>query len=36
MTGILESWSIQLRNGTKMPPQLKSYFFYLVTSIVYD
>ncbi len=27
MTGILESWSLQLRNDTKMLPQLKSFFF---------
>jgi hypothetical protein len=34
MAGILESWSLQLRNDTKMSPQLKSFFF-IVTSIVY-
>jgi hypothetical protein len=28
MTGILESWSHQLRNDTKMLSQLKSYFFF--------
>ncbi len=31
----LESWSLQLRNDTKMSPQLKIFFF-IVTSIVYD
>jgi hypothetical protein len=30
----LESWSLQLRNDTKMLPQLKSFFF-IVTSIVH-
>ncbi len=34
MTGNLESWSRQLRNDTKMSPQLKSSFL-VVTSIVY-
>jgi hypothetical protein len=24
---LLESWSLQLRNDTKMSPQLKSFFF---------
>ncbi len=24
----MESWSLQLRNGTKMSPQLKSFFFF--------
>jgi hypothetical protein len=28
MTGFLESWSLQLRNDTKMSPQLKSFFFF--------
>ncbi len=30
----LESWSLQLRNDTKMSPQLKSFLF-IITSIVY-
>ncbi len=30
----MESWSLQLRNDTKMSPQLNSLFF-IVTSIVY-
>jgi hypothetical protein len=34
MTAFLESWSLQLRNDTKMVPQLKSLFF-IVTSIIY-
>ncbi len=31
---ILESWSLQLRNDTKMAPQFKVFFF-IVTSLVY-
>ncbi len=28
MAAFLESWSLQLRNDTKMSPQLKSFFFF--------
>ncbi len=35
MTAILEPWSHQLRNDTKMSPQLKRFLLFIVTSIVY-
>jgi hypothetical protein len=31
----LESFSLKLRNDTKMLPRLKSFFFFIVASIVY-
>jgi hypothetical protein len=36
MTGFcFWSWSLQLRNDTKMSPQLKRFFFFIVVSVVY-
>ncbi len=29
------AWSLQLRNDTKMSPQLMSFLFFIVTSVVY-
>ncbi len=35
MTGILESWSLQLHKDTKMSPQLKSFSYCHIYSLWY-